>query len=109
MVTLRADFPVALEIGNIKNRLALNAFLPQTFRHARPATARLAVDARWQNLVNPAHLSPFLPDRPHWRDVKRRQFQTLHRFPSEFPVAAMPPPTWPPTGRHRPQSHPLPG
>jgi hypothetical protein len=58
VVALGADVHVALDIGAIQHRIALDAFLPQSFGHTGAFFTVAAAHARGQNLAYPAHCKP---------------------------------------------------
>ncbi len=55
VIALRAHVGIALEVGAVQDGLALGAFRPHALGHGGAPVSVGTVDARGQNLVNPAH------------------------------------------------------
>jgi hypothetical protein len=58
MAALRTNSEIFFEVGAIEHRLARRAFDPQAFGHRRLLDARRRIDARRQQLLQPAHRRP---------------------------------------------------
>ena len=91
VIALRADVEIVLEIGAIEHRLAGGALDPEALGHGRLLDARRALDARWQELLQPAHRVSLVESRsgprdgPHARGHTRPTVRWQCRPRAHFP------------------------